>query len=66
MVKRVHGCCGCEAENTACCTTCSEAEYVEMTCDWCGEDVGTLYWCGGSQICADCLLGEFDEVETND
>lgn len=66
MVKRVRGCCGCEAHNTANCVSCPERESVELICDFCGNDeVEKLYWYGDSQICEDCLLAEFDEVEVD-
>ena len=65
MVRILRGCCGCDAQNTACCISCSERESVEMTCDRCKDDVFRLFWFGDEQLCVDCLLKEFDEVEVD-
>lgn len=34
-----------------------------LTCDECWDEVDELYWYHGEQICADCLLKEFDKVD---
>ena len=45
------------------CISCGLQRVHVKVCDYCGEDVDTLYEYGGEQVCADCLLAEFEEVQ---
>lgn len=55
-------CVGCET-----CVGCGRryrkyAELEDLTCDLCGDSVEKLYVAEGKQVCASCVLKDYDEI----
>ncbi len=67
MKKIENGCVGCTDIGLYCLgTSCPNRNVVRFYCDKCGEET-TLYYCDdGSELCANCLLEEFDVVEDSE
>ena len=67
MIRRSNGCVACPRDAIGCNhTMCDYAEQVDYICDGCGESVEQLYWVDGYQLCGDCVLRQFDQVEEDD
>lgn len=48
-----------------CLVSCPYRNVVRFYCDKCGDET-TLYYYGSEEICADCLLKEFEIVKGSD
>lgn len=63
MKKIVNECVGCTDIGLHCIgDSCPNRNVVRFYCDKCGAET-TLYDYYGDELCADCLLEEFDVVE---
>lgn len=56
MVRRVGACVGCDRP-------CQNCTTIEAKCDYCDFEVDKLYDFYGEQICDECLLKQFNEVD---
>lgn len=63
-VKKESGCVDCGLPCRG--KYCAYYEDVTFICDECGEEVDTLYWFEGRQLCSNCVLNELQEVTKDD
>lgn len=62
MKKVENECVGCPLEMGCLGSSCPNINVVHYYCDKCGEET-KLYYYDGYELCADCLLEEFEVVE---
>lgn len=62
MRKIENECCGCEPELRCLGSHCPNRNVVRFYCDRCGEET-QLYHYDDMELCADCLLKEFEIVD---
>ena len=64
MKKIENECVGCTDLGLYCLgDSCPNRNVVRFYCDFCGDEDETLYYYDGHEICADCLLKQFEIVE---
>lgn len=61
MIKYENDCVGCDY-----CVSCGRKHTPYFYCDNCGEAVETLRNYDGEQWCDDCILEEFEIIESED
>lgn len=66
MKKNENECVNCPSEIGCLGFLCRYSNAVHYYCDWCKEPDVTLYHYNDAEICADCLLKEFEIVEGSD
>lgn len=59
-------CVGCPPEIGCFGSSCPKINVEHFCCDFCGEEDVTLYYYDGCEICADCLLRQYEIVEGSD
>lgn len=64
MIKITDECVHCPPGTGCLGEYCPNKHVEHYICDKCGEEVDDLYWVNGEQFCSDCVLSEFDKVET--
>lgn len=62
MIKRENNCVGCPPELGCRGSSCPYVNEIHLYCDRCGSEVEHLYWVDDEQLCEDCALEEFEEV----
>lgn len=65
MKKIENECVGCPPELGCFGNSCPMRNVIRFYCDRCGEE-DKLYNYYGYEVCADCLLEEFDVIESSD
>lgn len=66
MKKIENECVDCTSVGLPCFgNSCPNRNVVRFYCDRCGDE-DTLYKYYGEEICADCLLGEFEVIEDSE
>ena len=60
MVKYENQCYSCGQT----CINCGLKRVPVLVCDECGQEVERLFKAGNVQICAECILEQYEEVET--
>ncbi len=63
MIRHVDGCVGCPREIGCIRGACPKEDEIELICDECGDYADELYDVDGSQLCASCVLKQFQKVE---
>lgn len=67
MVVVSNECCDCATPGYPCIgDACYLRHYVHHYCDKCGDDVDTLYWFEGEQLCSYCVLNSLEEVDDDE
>ena len=63
MVNYENECVGCPPERGCLGSACPNRNVRRLYCDRCGCEEEKLYKHDGEELCADCLLDEFEVVE---
>ena len=59
MIKKGNDCVGCET-----CIGCERKyDYYYHECDRCGSSEQLYLWYNGEELCAECILEEFEKVD---
>ena len=67
MIKYENECCGCAVPGYPCMgSACPNRNVPHMYCDRCGEEFEKLYKFDGEEICAECLLSNFEYISIDD
>ena len=63
MVTYENECVGCPPERGCLESACPNRNVRRLYCDRCGNEEEKLYKYDGEELCADCLLDEFEVIE---
>lgn len=56
-------CVGCEPHLGCLGDSCPNNNVLHLFCDICGEEVDTLYSFDYQELCAECILNQFEKIE---
>ena len=62
MIRYENQCVDCPQELRRGCYGCSKKNVPVYICDWCENEVDTLYDFEGDQVCEDCIIESLDVV----
>lgn len=62
-VRHENECVGCPPEMGCLGSCCPNRNVIRLYCDKCKTEVEHLYWSDGEQLCQDCIMEQYEEVD---